>query len=80
MQLVGFIIRIYHDARLSERQVLRSVHIPCVTSAWYNELFVSSLLLLWRNFTDARVGFLKAVLINVQVFWDMAPCGLVRNH
>jgi hypothetical protein len=49
-----------------------------VNSAWYTEFFVISLSLLWTNFTDARFGFLKAVLINVQVFWDMMPCGLVR--
>jgi len=74
-----YLYLLYDDARSPERQVLRSVHITYVASAWYNEFFVSSLPFSWRNFADARVGFLRAILINAQVFWDVTPCGLVKK-
>jgi hypothetical protein len=65
---------------LENVRVSLSVYIPHIIFARYTAFSLSSLPLLWRNFNDARCGFLTAMLTKVKVFWDMTPCRLRSNH
>jgi len=64
MYLIGFIIRIYHNALSSERQMRFSHYSNKAQQGWLTvKLPVQSLNL-----------SLKLVKTNITVFWDVTPC------
>ena len=68
MHLVGFIIRIYHDARSPERQILLSMVLFMIITVAFNLI------------SDARIPSLQFVCVKLSILFEQDLFSLARSQ